>query len=137
MTAPPPPPTGEGVIPHDGMPPGWPRRLAVATITIGLSMSVLANSMTNLALPYIAQDLGISAESSIWIVNASQIAMMVCLLPIAALADIVGYRRVYRAGLGLFCLASLGCALAPSLPWLVAARIVQGRAAQALRSEEH
>src|SRR6201996_3876959 len=89
----------------DGMPPGLPRFLAVATITIGLSMAVLSNSMTNLALPYIAHDLGISAESSIWIVNAAQIALMVTLLPIAALADIVGYRHVYRAGLALFCLA--------------------------------
>jgi DHA2 family multidrug resistance protein-like MFS transporter len=120
--------------PHDGMPDGWPRTFAVATITIGLSMSVLANSMTNLALPYIAQDLAISAESSIWIVNASQIALMVCLLPIAALADIIGYRHVYRAGLALFCVASLGCALAPSLPWLVAARIFQGLGGAALMS---
>lgn len=119
---------------HDGMPPGWPRRLAVATITIGLSMSVLANSMTNLALPYIAHDLGISAESSIWIVNASQIALMVTLLPVAALADIVGYRHVYRAGLALFCLASLGCTLAPSLPWLIVARTFQGLGGAAIMS---
>jgi MFS transporter, DHA2 family, multidrug resistance protein len=135
MTAPPPPLTGEGVLlAQDGMPAGAARSLAVATITIGLSMSVLANSMTNLALPYIAHDLRISAESSIWIVNASQIALMVCLLPIAALADIVGYRRVYRVGLGLFCLASLGCALAPSLPWLIAARTFQGLGGAALMS---
>ncbi len=100
--------------------------LAVATITIGLSMSVLSNSMTNLALPYIAHDLAISAESSIWIVNASQISLMVMLLPVAALADIVGYRHVYRFGLALFCLASLGCVLAPTLGWLIAARTVQG-----------
>ena len=110
----------------DGLPPGAPRLLAVATITVGLSMAVLSNSMTNLALPYIAQDLGISAESSIWIVNASQIAQMVCLLPLAALGDIVGYRHVYRAGLLLFCIASVGCVLAPSLPWLLAARTFQG-----------
>ena len=108
------------------MPPGLPRILAVATITIGLTMSVLSNSMTNLALPYIAQDLGISAESSIWIVNAIQIALMVTLLPVAALADIVGYRHVYRFGLVLFSIASIGCALAPSLPWLIAARVFQG-----------
>src|SRR3954466_5556922 len=119
---------------HDGMPAGWPRIFAVATITIGLSMSVLANSMTNLALPYIAHDLDISAESSIWIVNASQIALMVCLLPIAALADNIGYRRVYRVGLALFCLASLGCALAPSLQWLIAARVFQGLGGAALMS---
>ncbi|MFI4999252.1 MAG: MFS transporter [Reyranellales bacterium] len=110
----------------DGMPPGLPRSLAVATITIGLSMSVLSNSMTNLALPYIAHDLAISAESSIWIVNASQISLMVLLLPVAALADIVGYRHVYRFGLALFCLASAGCVFAPSLPWLIAARATQG-----------
>ncbi|MBV8394180.1 MAG: MFS transporter [Alphaproteobacteria bacterium] len=116
----------------DGMPPGLPRFLAVATITIGLSMAVLSNSMTNLALPYIAHDLGISAESSIWIVNAAQIAQMVMLLPVAALADIVGYRHVYRAGLLLFCIASIGCVLAPGLSWLLAARTVQGLGASAI-----
>ena len=78
-------------FPHpDGMPPGIGRTLAVATITIGLMMTVLANSMTNLALPYVAHDLHISAESSIWIVNAYQIALMISLLPVAAFADIVG-----------------------------------------------
>jgi len=119
---------------QDGMPAGWPRLFAVATITIGLSMSVLANSMTNLALPYMAHDMQISAESSIWIVNASQIALMVTLLPIAALADIVGYRHVYRAGLALFCFASLGCAFAPSLSWLLAARTFQGLGGAAIMS---
>src|SRR5262247_1062753 len=118
----------------DGMPDGLPRSLAVATITIGLCMSVLSNSMTNLALPYIAQDLAINAESSIWIVNASQIALMVSLLPVAAFADIVGYRHVYRFGLALFSLASIGCALAPSLPWLIAARAVQGLGGAAIMS---
>src|ERR1700709_986275 len=82
----------------DGMPAGWPRRLAVATITIGLMMSVLSNSMTNLALPYIAQDLNISAESSIWIVNATQIALVVSLLPGAALAGIVRDAPLYALG---------------------------------------
>ena len=116
------------------MPAGWPRRLAVATITIGLMMSVLSNSMTNLALPYIAQDLDITAESSIWIVNATQIALIVSLLPVAALADIVGYRHVYRFGLVLFSLASIGCALAPSLPWLLAGRTFQGLGGAAIMS---
>jgi len=111
---------------YDGMPPGLPRLFAVATITIGLSMAVLSNSMTNLALPYIASDLEITASNSIWIVNAYQIAIMVCLLPVAALADIVGYRHVYRAGLVLFCIASLGCVLAPSFGWLLVARTCQG-----------
>jgi DHA2 family multidrug resistance protein-like MFS transporter len=121
-------------VQHDGMPPGLPRLLAVATITIGLMMSVLSNSMTNLALPYIAKDLAITAESSIWIVNAYQIALMVSLLPVAAFADIVGYRHVYRFGLAAFCVASLGCVLAPSLPWLIVARFVQGVSGSAIMS---
>jgi DHA2 family multidrug resistance protein-like MFS transporter len=116
----------------DGIADERKRALAVVTITIGLTMSVLTNSMTNLALPYIAQDLKISAESSIWIVNASQIALMVSLLPVAALADIVGYRHVYRTGLLLFSLASLGCALAPSLHWLIAGRVMQGLGGSAI-----
>ena len=106
----------------------------MATITIGLMMSVLSNSMTNLALPYIAQDLNISAESSIWIVNATQIALVVSLLPVAALADIVGYRHVYRFGLVLFSLASIGCAFAPSLPWLLLGRTFQGLGGAAIMS---
>lgn len=130
----PPPAAAPADAPHDGMAPGLPRLLAVATITIGLMMSVLSNSMTNLALPYIAKDLAITAESSIWIVNAYQIALMVSLLPVAAFADIVGYRHVYRFGLAAFCLASLGCVLAPSLPWLIAARFVQGVAGSAIMS---
>lgn len=119
---------------QDGMPPGLPRFLAVATITIGLMMSVLANSMTNLALPYIAHDLNITAESSIWIVNATQIALIISLLPVAALADIVGYRHVYRFGLVLFSVASVGCALAPSLSWLLLGRVFQGLGAAAIMS---
>jgi DHA2 family multidrug resistance protein-like MFS transporter len=97
-------------------------------------MSVLSNSMTNLALPYIAQDLNITAESSIWIVNATQIALIVSLLPVAALADIVGYRHVYRFGLVLFSLASIGCAFAPSLPWLLLGRTFQGLGGAAIMS---
>jgi len=117
--------TAGGAVPSDGLPAGQ-RGWAVLTITTGLAISVLSNSVTNLALPHIARDLAISAESSIWIVNASQIALMVCLLPVAALADIVGHRRVYRAGLAIFALASLACALAPNLPALAGARLLQG-----------
>src|SRR3979490_306098 len=112
--------------PPDGMPAGWPRRLAGAPIPIGPLTSVCSHSMPNLALPYTAHDLNISAESSIWTATAPQLALVVSLLPVAALADIVGYRHVYRFGLVLFSLASIGCAFAPSLPWLLLGRTFQG-----------
>ena len=97
--------------PHDGA--ASPRR--GGAITIGLSMSVLSNSMTNLALPYIAQDLDISAESSIWIVNAYQIALMICCCRWRRWPTSWATATSIASGLALFSLASIGCALAPSL----------------------
>ena len=66
--------------------------------------------------------------------NATQIALVVSLLPVAAMADIVGYRHVYRFGLVLFSLASIGCAFAPSLRWLLLGRTFQGLGGAAIMS---
>jgi DHA2 family multidrug resistance protein-like MFS transporter len=60
------------------------------------------------------------------VVSAYQVALALALLPCAALGEHVGHRRVYTWGVALFVAASAGCAFAPSLPWLVAARFVQG-----------
>ena len=59
-------------------------------------------------------------------VNGYQLAVTVCLLPVAALSESLGLKRAYAAGLAIFTLASLACALSPTLPVLVCARIVQG-----------
>jgi DHA2 family multidrug resistance protein-like MFS transporter len=69
--------------------------------------------------------------TSIWIVNAYTITVVACLLPLSALGEMIGFRRVSQAGMGLFGLASLGCALAPSLEWLTLARVFQGVGAAA------
>ncbi len=63
-----------------------------------------------MALPTIARDLHTDAAFSIWIVNGYQLAIMISLLPLAALGEIVGPRTVYLAGMALFTLASLACA---------------------------
>lgn len=127
--SPPPPSVGQ----EDGLPE--PRRTwAVVTLALGLMMSVLDGSIANLALPTLAREFGVSAASSIWVVNAYQLAVTVSLLPLAALGEIVGYRRVYRAGMALFTCASLGCALSDSLPALTAARVVQGFGAAGIMS---
>jgi DHA2 family multidrug resistance protein-like MFS transporter len=109
----------------DGLPPAE-RRRALATMAIAVSMSVLDSAIANIALPTIAHDLAATPAASVWVVNAYQLAVTVSLLPFASLGDIVGYRRVYWVGLAVFTAASLGCALANSLPMLVLARIVQG-----------
>ena len=82
-------------------------------------------AIANVALPTIARDLDASPAASIWVVNAYQ-----CGDDITAAAGVArrifGYRRVYRYGLVVFTLASLGCALSDSLLTLTIARIIQG-----------
>ncbi len=95
--------------PADGLP--VPARYwAILTIALGLVMAVLDGAIANVALPTIARDLQASAASSIWVVNAYQLAVTVSLLPLASLGEIIGYRRVYQAGLAVFTVASLLCA---------------------------
>ena len=120
-------------LPYDGVP--MPRRLgAILAVAFGVGMSVLDSAIANVALPTLGAELSVSAADSIWIVNAYQLAIMVTILPFAALGESVGYRRIYLGGLALFTLASAGCALAGSLATLVAARVLQGVGAAAVTS---
>ncbi|HWU25383.1 MAG TPA: MFS transporter, partial [Rhizomicrobium sp.] len=117
----------------DGLPP--PRRYwSIVTIALGLFMAVMDGAIANVALPTIAGDLHASPSFSIWIVNGYQLAVVVSLLPLASLGEIVGYRRIYLAGLALFTAASLICALSRTLFWLTAARVLQGFGAAGLMS---
>ncbi|MGI4954386.1 MAG: MFS transporter [Janthinobacterium lividum] len=120
-------------VPQDGL-PARARRLAVTTIILAVGMASLDTSIANTALPSIARDLNTGAAASIWIVNAYQLAVVAALLPLGALGEIVGFRRVYVAGLVVFTLASALCALSWSLPTLTAARILQGLGAAGIMS---
>ena len=117
----------------DGLPQPQ-RNYAILTIALGLVMSVMDGAIANVALPTIAKDLDASPAFSIWIVNGYQLAITISLLPLASLGEIIGYRRVYLAGLLLFTLASLFCALAHTLLLLTVARIVQGFGAAGIMS---
>ena len=98
----------------DGL--GFPQRIwAITTIGLGITMAVIDSAIANVALPTIAIDLHTDAAFSIWIVNGYQLAITISLLPLSALGDILGYRRIYLAGLALFTLASLACAFSHTL----------------------
>ncbi|HEP0858178.1 TPA: MFS transporter [Klebsiella aerogenes] len=117
----------------DGLP--VPQRYgAILTIVLGLTMAVLDGAIANVALPTIATDLNASPASSIWIVNAYQIAIVIALLPLSFLGDMVGYRRIYKIGLVVFTITSLICALSRSLEMLTLARVAQGLGGAALMS---
>lgn len=95
-------------------------------IGIGVVMAVLDGSIANVALPAMAKGLAVSPAASVWVVNSFQLAVVVALLPCAALGDIIGFRRVFAVGLAVFTASSGVCALSSSLGMLVAARAVQG-----------
>ena len=117
----------------DGVP--LPQRYwALLTIALGLTLAVLDGAIANVALPTIARDLDASPAASIWVVNAYQLAVTISLLPLASVGDIYGYRHVYRFGLIVFTVASLGCALSDSLLTLTIARIIQGFGAAGIMS---
>ena len=102
------------------------------TIMLGILLTSLDASIANIALPAMSRELVVSPAATIWVVNAYQLAMAVCILPFSALSARIAYRRLYWGGLAAFTLASLGCALAPSFAVLIAARTLQGVSAAAL-----
>ena len=107
-------------------------RLAIASILIALALVVLDASIVNVALPTLSRSLQITAAASVLVVTAYQMALVMVLLPCAALGESLGYRRVFLGGVALFTLASGLCAAAPTLSWLVAARFIQGLGAAAV-----
>ena len=109
----------------DGLPAGR-RRWAMGCALLGVALAGLDSAIANIALPTIARDLAVSDAATIWVVNSYQIAVTICLLPAASLGESWGLKRVYGFGLALFTVASLACALSPTLPVLVAARLLQG-----------
>ncbi len=103
-------------------------------IILGLTLSVLDSTLVNLALPAMARELQASSAHTLWVVNSYQLASLVLLLPLAALGERLGYRRVYLVGMLVFSVASLAAMLATSLPTLVAARALQGLGAAGVMS---
>ncbi len=100
--------------------------LAMAVVCCGPLLSSVDASIANVVLPVLAVQFKATPSATVWIATAYQLAAIVCLLPFAALGARLGCRRVYLWGLTLFAAASLGCALSPSLPILIAFRVLQG-----------
>ena len=119
-------PCAEGVVAGaEGRGAAHPTVLLAATI-LGSSVAFIDSSVVNVALPAIQRDLAASAADIQWVVNAYLLPLSALVLLGGAAGDHYGRRRVFVAGLGVFTVASLGCAAAPSLGVLIAARALQG-----------
>ncbi|SCG58301.1 MFS transporter [Micromonospora inositola] len=105
---------------------GTHRWSALLVLCAGSLMIILDGSIVAVALPAIQRDLGFSTSGLAWVVNAYLVAFGGLLLLGGRLGDLAGRRRVFLAGVALFTLASLACALAAGPATLVVARFLQG-----------
>src|ERR671924_210017 len=101
----------------------WWTLLAVSVATFMLLLDI---TVVNVALPSIRDDLGASFTDLQWVVDAYALTLAALVLAAGSLADRLGRRRMFGAGLAIFSSASLLCALAPDPTFLNLARAVQG-----------
>jgi EmrB/QacA subfamily drug resistance transporter len=102
------------------------RWIALYVLCAGVLMIVIDATIVNVALPSIQDDLGFSQSNLAWVVNAYLIAFGGLLLLAGRVGDLIGQRRIFLIGLGVFTVASLLCAVSQSQGLLIAARFVQG-----------
>ncbi|TDW21406.1 MFS transporter [Kribbella kalugense] len=105
------------------------RLVALVVLCAATMMTVLDETVVNVAIPSIQRDLGFGATELSWIVNGYLVSFGSLLLLAGRVGDLIGRRRVLLVGLALFTAASLACGLAPSAGVLVGARFAQGAGA--------
>lgn len=98
----------------------------LAAMCFALFMIMLDNTVMNVALPSIQEDLGASISALEWVINGYSLSFAVLLATGGRLGDILGRRRMFLAGVVLFALSSATAGLAPSTTALVVSRITQG-----------
>src|SRR5213080_4115469 len=100
--------------------------LPLVTVCLGTFMLLIDVTIVNVALPDMAGDLKTSFGSLQWVVDAYALSLAALVLGTGSIADLVGHRRAYIAGLALFAASSFACGVAPNAGMLIAARTVQG-----------
>ena len=114
--------------------PAPPRYGSVLLLAAGATfLSMLDATVANLAVPDLARDFPTAALTDLsWVISLYAVLFAALLAPAGRLADVLGRRRLYVAGVTVFTIASLLSAIAPNLPLLLAARAVQGAGAAAM-----
>lgn len=106
--------------------------LALVAVCLGFFVIQLDVTIVNVALPAIQHGIGGSVAGLQWVIDAYTLALAAVMLTAGSTADRLGARRVFAIGLAAFAAGSTGCAAAPDLGALIAARTVQGLGASAL-----
>ena len=103
--------------------------LTLTAALLGFALISLDASVVNVALPSIEDAFGGGMSGLQWVVDAYTLSFAALMLSTGAFADRAGASRAYAIGIALFTLASTACGLAPNLPTLIGARVLQGMAA--------
>lgn len=106
--------------------------VAIAAVLSAMALVVIDAGSTNVALPSMAAALQIKPSTAVLVMISFQVAVVMALLPSAALGERFGLRRVFAAGVMTFAAAALLSALSTSLLWLLTARFIQGLGASAI-----
>ena len=107
-----------------------PRRwVALAVLLLANFMNLMDVTIVNVAIPAMQENLGAEPSQIEWVIAGYVLAFALGLLPFGRLGDIVGRTQMFLAGVAAFTAASAACGLAPSIEWLIAARVFQGLAA--------
>jgi EmrB/QacA subfamily drug resistance transporter len=104
-------------------------RWVLAATILGSSMAFIDGTVVGVALPVLQTSLRASAASTQWVVESYLLFLSALVLVSGSLADRLGRRRIFATGVSLFAAASVACALAPDVRWLIASRALQGFAA--------
>ncbi|AIP63687.1 DHA2 family efflux MFS transporter permease subunit [Burkholderia thailandensis] len=117
--------------PHAPLPPLKGGQLILGTIAVSLAvfMNVLDTSIANVAIPTISGDLGVSSDQGTWVITSFAVANAISVPLTGWLTDRIGQVRLFLASIILFVISSWMCGLAPTLPFLLASRVLQGAVA--------
>ncbi len=112
-------------------PPLQGGQLVLGTIAVSLAvfMNVLDTSIANVAIPTISGDLGVSSDQGTWVITSFAVANAISVPLTGWLTDRFGQVRLFLASIILFVISSWMCGLAPTLPFLLASRVLQGAVA--------
>ncbi|WP_042299158.1 DHA2 family efflux MFS transporter permease subunit [Paraburkholderia kururiensis] len=117
--------------PQAAHPPLSGAQLVIGTIAVSLAvfMNVLDTSIANVSIPSISGDLGVSSDQGTWVITSFAVANAISVPLTGWLTDRIGQVRLFMASIVLFVISSWMCGLAPTLPFLLASRVIQGAVA--------
>src|SRR5215472_3052388 len=121
---------------HAGWKPRYNPYLIALTVTLATFMEVLDSSIANVALPHIAGSLGATYNEATWILTSYLVSAAIVLPVSGWLSTILGRKRFYMTCVALFTVCSFLCGIAPTLPLLIIARVLQGAGGGGLQPSE-